>query len=321
MNQKTHWDDVTPEHEFEELQLEICPPRVLGYHLENKTWIEMNVALDEPEVKDVEKPEGRFLRDIKQLISDQAFKALQLVKSQKDLIQDLVRSHASGTMAKPLLEDIIKGKGKGPPGVGKTLTAGVGDVGLDAQVVERNLQALFELAANWRAVLLFDEADVFLESRSSHTSDLNRNTLVSVLLRVLEYYDGILILTTNRIREFDVAVQSRVNLGIKYDDLDREQKIRIIDNFLKQLQDENVERRDEIREWFNDNEDGREQIKFLNGRQVRNILFSAASLATQDGMRLSLKHIQKMTKATFLFHDSIKTIVDDARRRAEARRD
>lgn len=113
MNQKTHWDNVTPEHEFEELQLELCPPRVLGYHLENKTWIEMNVALDEHEAKHVEKPEGRFLKDIKQLISDQAFKALQLVKSQKDLVQDLVRSHASGTMTRPLLEDIIKGKGRG----------------------------------------------------------------------------------------------------------------------------------------------------------------------------------------------------------------
>lgn len=138
---------------------------------------------------------------------------------------------------------------------------------------------------------------------------------------MLEYYDGILILTTNRIREFDVAVQSRVNLGIKYDDLDRDQKVNIIDNFLKQLKDENVEQRDEIRDWFKNDEDGREQIKCLNGRQVRNILFSAASLAMQDGRRLNLKHIQKMTKATFLFHDSIKTIVDEARRRAEARRD
>ena len=31
-----------------------------------------------------------------------------------------------------------------------------------------------------------------------------------VLLRVLEYYDGILILTTNRMRSLDIAVQSRI---------------------------------------------------------------------------------------------------------------
>lgn len=138
---------------------------------------------------------------------------------------------------------------------------------------------------------------------------------------MLEYYDGILILTTNRIREFDVAVQSRVNLGIKYEDLDRDQKIRIIRNFLKQLKDENVDKRDEIADWFNEDEEGREQIKSLNGRQVRNILFSAASLTMKDGKRLTLDHVKKMTKATFLFHESIKTIVDEARRRAEARKD
>jgi hypothetical protein len=55
-----------------------------------------------------------------------------------------------------------------------------------------------------------DEADVFLEARGRGENDLRRNAMVSVLLRVLEYYDGILILTTNRMRSFDIAVQSRI---------------------------------------------------------------------------------------------------------------
>ncbi len=37
-------------------------------------------------------------------------------------------------------------------------------------------------------VVLLDEADVFLEQRS--LANLERNALVSVFLRVLEYYDG-----------------------------------------------------------------------------------------------------------------------------------
>lgn len=37
-------------------------------------------------------------------------------------------------------------------------------------------------------VVLLDEADVFLEQRT--LTDLQRNALVSVFLRVLEYYDG-----------------------------------------------------------------------------------------------------------------------------------
>lgn len=46
-------------------------------------------------------------------------------------------------------------------------------------------------------VVLLDEADVFLEERDM--KDLKRNALVSVFLRALEYYDGILMLTSNRV--------------------------------------------------------------------------------------------------------------------------
>lgn len=45
-------------------------------------------------------------------------------------------------------------------------------------------------------VVLLDESEVFLEERTQ--ADLERNALVSVFLRALEYYDGILILTSNR---------------------------------------------------------------------------------------------------------------------------
>lgn len=55
------------------------------------------------------------------------------------------------------------------------------------------------------AVVLFDESDVFLEERTQ--ADLQRNALVSAFLRVLEYYDGILILTTNRGKFYTVPVR------------------------------------------------------------------------------------------------------------------
>ena len=45
-------------------------------------------------------------------------------------------------------------------------------------------------------MLLLDEADVYLERRS--INDLMRNSLVSIFLRLLEYFQGILFLTTNR---------------------------------------------------------------------------------------------------------------------------
>ena len=52
-----------------------------------------------------------------------------------------------------------------------------GDLGTSTESVEKGISDIFHLAEKWHAVLLLDEADVFLEQRQ--TSDLNRNSLVS----------------------------------------------------------------------------------------------------------------------------------------------
>jgi SpoVK/Ycf46/Vps4 family AAA+-type ATPase len=51
------------------------------------------------------------------------------------------------------------------------------DIGTETERVDKNLTAIFKRAAKWGAVLLFDEADVFLEMRK--TRDLKRNSLVA----------------------------------------------------------------------------------------------------------------------------------------------
>jgi hypothetical protein len=137
---------------------------------------------------------------------------------------------------------------------------------------------------------------------------------------VLEYYDGILILTTNRIQQFDIAVQSRVNLGIKYKDLTMDQKKRIFNNFIDQIGDDHVEDRDALKDWLGGDDEIIENFEQLNGRQVRNVLFSAASLAMKEGGVLKGEHIKKIAKSTWKFQDSIKTIVEEARKRAEVPR-
>jgi hypothetical protein len=52
-----------------------------------------------------------------------------------------------------------------------------GDLGLDPQIVQKRLSEAFEMATMWKAVLLLDEADVFMEQRT--TDNLKRNELVS----------------------------------------------------------------------------------------------------------------------------------------------
>jgi len=56
-------------------------------------------------------------------------------------------------------------------------TISCGELGTDAASVEEKLLAALNLATTWNAIVLLDEADVFLEQRSAH--DLERNSLVS----------------------------------------------------------------------------------------------------------------------------------------------
>lgn len=51
------------------------------------------------------------------------------------------------------------------------------DVGTNPEIVEYNLTNKFKNAKRWGAVLLIDEADVFMERRG--TADLERNSLVA----------------------------------------------------------------------------------------------------------------------------------------------
>ncbi|GAB08054.1 AAA family ATPase [Gordonia amarae] len=130
--------------------------------------------------------------------------------------------------------DIIDGKSagnvilaKGRPGVGKTLTAEVyaetthrplysihsGSLGITAELVRKNLEVIFDRAKRWDAVLLLDEADVFVMERGL---DLSQNAIVAEFLRTLEYFDGLLFLTTNRVDGVDEAILARCAAVIEY---------------------------------------------------------------------------------------------------------
>lgn len=97
------------------------------------------------------------------------------------------------------------------------LQVSAGELGTTAEQLEQRLPLIFERASKWNALLLLDEADVFLEQRS--IGDINRNALVCVFLRTLEYYQGIMFFTTNRVQQIDPAIASRIHFKIKYDNL------------------------------------------------------------------------------------------------------
>ena len=99
-------------------------------------------------------------------------------------------------------------------------------------------------------------------------------------------------LTTNQIAHFDVAVQSRIHVAIKYSKLSLEQTIAIFMGFLNPLIKRNrVHNIDEIREWIED-----DVYKVgLDGRQIRNILTSALGLARAERKtKLEKKDLKKI---------------------------
>ncbi|KAM0418409.1 hypothetical protein ACHAPD_004768 [Fusarium lateritium] len=181
----------------------------------------------------------------------------------------------------------------GAPGVGKTTTAeGIaelfkkplfqitcGDLGTTAREVEVELEKNFALASRWGCILLLDEADVFLSARNR--MDFVRNGLVAAFLRVLEYYTGILFLTTNRIGDFDEAFASRVHVSLYYPELDEQKTIRVFELNLDLIQDRFKQQGREIRYDSSSIQDFARQ-HFLkhrfsrwNGRQSRNLCQTA----------------------------------------------
>lgn len=67
-------------------------------------------------------------------------------------------------------------------------------------------------------------------------TDLQRNNLVAGFLRKLEYYQGILFLTTNRVGTFDEAFLSRIDIPIYYRDFTPAQRVQIWETFFRKLE-------------------------------------------------------------------------------------
>jgi ATPase family protein associated with various cellular activities (AAA) len=133
------------------------------------------------------------------------------------------------------VQDFVQGKSggttilcQGAPGLGKTLTAEIysevvgkplyrvhsGQLGTTAASVGAALTGVLRRAMRWDAILLLDEADVYIRRRDN---DLEQNAIVAEFLRTLEYFNGLMFMTTNRIGDVDDAILSRCIATIHYE--------------------------------------------------------------------------------------------------------
>ncbi|KAM0470373.1 hypothetical protein ACHAPX_009993 [Trichoderma viride] len=281
----------------------VLPRTILGFNLRRKKWEDLNVD---------------HIREVSW--NKDAFSHLVADPETKELVQALVTNKVAAEKGTDLMQN--KGNGlimllHGGPGTGKTFTAEsvaemaekplypvtCGDIGIKPEDVEKYLESVFYLGKRWGCVVLLDEAEVFLEQRS--LSDLARNALVSVFLRALEYYDGILILTSNRVGTFDEAFKSRIQLALHYEPLTQPRRAQIWHNFfrrLKSLEEDNIDY-DDVENYI-----GELSEQEMNGRQIRNVITTARQWAQFQGKTMMASHLKYAIKVTSKFDAYIKDV-------------
>ncbi|KAI7082490.1 hypothetical protein KC356_g8321 [Hortaea werneckii] len=321
-----------PTGHFTEEELLLTSPVVLGFAFSEKLWLEFSLSGIHPIT-----------------YNETAFDSLVLPPAQKSIVRALVESHRFH--AAKTLDDVVQGKGKGlvavlhgPPGTGKTLTAegisellkcplymvSAGELGTDPARLEHELQKILDIAHSWGAVLLLDEADVFLEKREVH--DIHRNALVSIFLRLLEYFQGILFLTTNRVDTFDEAFQSRIHLPLRYGELSAKAKRRVWGMFLEMARGNSASSSASSSSSSGEGQGGagfeggkvmkevsgvrvadfsEEDLDVLarhqlNGRQIKNAVRTAQALALKEGQVLGMEQVKKVLEVSESFERDLK---------------
>ncbi|KAF5679674.1 TOB3 (member of AAA-ATPase family) [Fusarium circinatum] len=320
-----------------EHQLLLLCPDILAYGLRHKRW--MLISLD-------------YVQE--SVPSEESISNLIIAQDELKTIQALSNRQTHET--KHWSADFIEGKGSGqiillhdnlflgPPGVGKTYTVEaisdwlhrpllaltVADIGTVETLVEDGLIKWFDLAEAWNAVLLVDEADIFLERRQNR--DLARNGLVSAFLRRTEYFKGLLFLTTNRVGQIDDAFISRVHVAIGYQALDEETRRKIWSGFFRKLVRERagkVQIAPDAKKWVLDTAGETS----LNGRDIRNALQTAITLAEFESEEdpdydaslvtvVTKAHFQKVLEMCNRFRSYVTSIRrEDEMKRAQGRGD
>ncbi|VBB84804.1 Putative Nucleotidase [Podospora comata] len=292
-----------------ELELLLLSSYMHGYCLKERKWDDFEVD----RIIDVEK-------------NTKPFDSLVLPDGYKDLILSFVENQLKDGEA---FDDVINGKGgglvmllAGDPGVGKTMTAESVAEKIHAPLVKMELSDLlkderdrmperrrrdsrsrspvssrdddeltktFSLAAKWKAVLLIDECDMYLEKRSDDSPE--RNRLVARFLRELEYYPSLLFLTTNRERVLDPAIYSRIHLTINYPALDLSSRLAIWKTFLGMEEGE-------FASTVTDEEFDTLASIETNGRRIKNITKTARMMAKRYDRGITFEDIRNVMRIT-----------------------
>ena len=286
-------EKLSPNHEED---YTLFPRRVCGFVFSTHKWANLLVENIRP-----------FAR------RSSLWNELQIPEQYKKTLEASIKNHVRDSRTKQPEADLVRGKGvgvvvllQGPPGVGKTYTAEAiaedtkralypitpAELGSNLSHIDKNLNTILNRGRKWGCILLLDEADVYFMPRGA--DDLQRNCIVSSFLRQIEYYTGIVFLTTNRIVGLDEAIVSRVTIPLVYQPLNRLATGRLWETYCK-----NVKRfiplsrsknppyinvNPKARDWWEGqyNEAIKQRRPWWSGRQIQIAFRQAVELANWD---------------------------------------
>lgn len=252
----------------------------------------------------------RLGKDAVRIRTQYTWEDLVLPKPQKRMLKDAcdqVLHHHQVYHRWGFEEKLAYGKGVsmlfyGPPGTGKTMGAQViaNTLNLELYKVdmagvmskyvgesEKKLGNIFEQAKKSQSILFFDEADVLFGKRTEQkdSNDKYSNASTAYLLQKIEEYEGIIILATNFLQNFDNAFLRRFRFIVEFPFTDVPRRKEIWEKVFP----EGLPREELDLNYL------AEQFHF-SGSQIKNVAVAAAFLAAGEQTELTMKHILTAVK-------------------------
>ena len=271
-----HGSDGDAEIQMEHLE------RAVRDQLEMPTDDESNIVNPTVELRDVILPE-----DVRDTVDEvvEAVRNRRIVFEQWGIGEQL--SHGKG----------ISALFYGEPGTGKTMCAEAIANALNRPLLaaslpnlkskwvgetERNLESIFKKSRAHRAVLFIDEADSLLMERGEGRASRHDDSVVNVILTLIERHQNVVFLATNRPDILDDALERRLTYCIEFPFPEAEHRAEIWRTHLPKTAPTKGE--------IDFDELGR---KFeITGGLIKQAVFKAAFRAASDDRRLSMELLE-----------------------------
>lgn len=266
---------------------------VIAFHLPSRSWGYLDFTSTTPPQFDLN-----------------AWDSLVLDTEIKKRLEGVVRCARKDSSS---ATDFVANKGQGfnillhgASGLGKTLTAqalssqhqkvvfslNAGDLGSNIEKVEEQLSFITNIVSRWNIYIQIDECDLFISNRME---SLIINELTCAFLRFLENHPTIVFLTTNmRTKDIDAAIRSRIHVFIEFPEFTVDNRHQVWTNLL------NLYKVDDCKEFLSTF--GQEK---LNGREIRNILFVAKAIMTDDNRtKITVADVKEAMKMSLINNTS-----------------